>query len=213
MNAYDSSYVAGAQETLAEAFDYAEHTLGIGMQRFFDLFVATGVAEAFGSGSPRYVAGRSGSELVLDVCLRAGMNVEASPRDGRAPLDRSRAYWCGWALAYTQWRTGRSFRQIADALSLKEIESLYPVLHETSEEKVAEVLGARMSQKKLPARLKTIRKARGLSQKELARASDVSLRAIQQYEQRRKDIDKAQAGTLLRIARVLGCQIEDLLEG
>ena len=69
-----------------------------------------------------------------------------------------------------------------------------------------------MVRKALPPRLKVIREARGLSQIELAEASDMSLRAIQQYEQRRKDIDKAQARSVLRLARVLGCTMEDLLE-
>ena len=32
------------------------------------------------------------------------------------------------------------------------------------------------------------------------------------YEQRNKDINNAQAISLVRIARVLGCDVEDLLE-
>jgi DNA-binding Xre family transcriptional regulator len=32
------------------------------------------------------------------------------------------------------------------------------------------------------------------------------------YEQKNKDINKAQAMTLAKIARVLGCDVEDLLE-
>jgi DNA-binding Xre family transcriptional regulator len=32
------------------------------------------------------------------------------------------------------------------------------------------------------------------------------------YEQRNKDINKAQAVSLVKIARVLGCEVEDLLE-
>ena len=36
--------------------------------------------------------------------------------------------------------------------------------------------------------------------------------SIQMYEQRNKDVNKAQAITLAKIARVLGCDIEDLLE-
>lgn len=60
--------------------------------------------------------------------------------------------------------------------------------------------------------LKALRTAKGLSQSQLAELADVSLRAIQAYEQKEKDINKAQAGTLLKIARVLNCTIEDLLE-
>ena len=42
--------------------------------------------------------------------------------------------------------------------------------------------------------------------------ADVLVRTIQQYEQRQKDINKAQAETLLRLARTLNCNVEDLME-
>lgn len=57
-----------------------------------------------------------------------------------------------------------------------------------------------------------LRLSRGMSQSELAEASNVKLRSIQMYEQRVNDIDKAQAQTLYKFSRVLGCHIEDLLE-
>lgn len=60
--------------------------------------------------------------------------------------------------------------------------------------------------------LKKIRQARGLSQSKLACLAEVDLRSIQMYEQGRNDINKAQAGTLYKLARALGCNIEDLLE-
>ena len=55
-------------------------------------------------------------------------------------------------------------------------------------------------------------KAGGLSQSELARASGVNKRSIQMYEQQENDIDKAQAHTVYKLARVIGCNVEDLLE-
>ena len=57
-----------------------------------------------------------------------------------------------------------------------------------------------------------MRKAIGLTQKELAEKSGVKLRMIQQYEQRAKDINKATASNLFALAQVLGCKAEDLLE-
>ena len=54
--------------------------------------------------------------------------------------------------------------------------------------------------------------AYGCTQAELAKRSQVSLRSIQMYEQRNKDINKASAETVLRLSRVLGCTMEDLLE-
>ena len=60
--------------------------------------------------------------------------------------------------------------------------------------------------------LKRIRTAKGYSQKQLAEMSGVSLRSIQMYEQRQKDINKAQSDSLHRLAKALGCAMEDLLE-
>ena len=60
--------------------------------------------------------------------------------------------------------------------------------------------------------LKRIRENRGLSQAELAEQSGVNLRNIQMYEQRVNGIDKAQANILYKLSRVLGCNVEDLLE-
>lgn len=60
--------------------------------------------------------------------------------------------------------------------------------------------------------LKTCRKLAGLSQKELADLSGVNLRTLQQYECGLKNINKASADKILAMSRILGCQMEDILE-
>ena len=50
------------------------------------------------------------------------------------------------------------------------------------------------------------------SQFELADQSGINIRNIQMYEQRINNIDKAQAHTIYKLSRVLGCDMEDLLE-
>ena len=44
------------------------------------------------------------------------------------------------------------------------------------------------------------------------RISGVSLRSIQMYEQRNKNINKANADTVYQLAKALGCTMEDLIE-
>ena len=61
-------------------------------------------------------------------------------------------------------------------------------------------------------KLKRIRTTKGYSQKQLSELSGVSLRSIQMYEQRNKDINKAQSESLYHLAKTLGCAMEDLLE-
>ena len=62
------------------------------------------------------------------------------------------------------------------------------------------------------SKLKTIREAANQSQKILADTSGVNIRMIQHYEQGVKDINKAQVLTVYKIAKALGCTVEDLIE-
>ena len=60
--------------------------------------------------------------------------------------------------------------------------------------------------------LKKIREDQNITQSKLAEVSGVNIRILQYYEQGYKDINKAQAITLYKIAQALDCKIEDLLE-
>jgi len=60
--------------------------------------------------------------------------------------------------------------------------------------------------------LKRIRESVRITQSTLAEKSGVSIRMISFYEQGAKDINKAAGITLHRLAQVLGCTVEDLLE-
>ena len=61
--------------------------------------------------------------------------------------------------------------------------------------------------------LQRIRLERGLSQSQLAKAANVKLRSIQAYEQKTKDINKAQLQSACTLAKALSIRPEDLLEG
>ncbi len=61
-------------------------------------------------------------------------------------------------------------------------------------------------------RLKEFREAKGLTQKELSEKSGVSLRMIQHYEQGRKQLAKANAVTVITLAKVLSCDPEELIK-
>ena len=60
--------------------------------------------------------------------------------------------------------------------------------------------------------LKQIRQRLKMSQAELSERSGVNVRMIQHYEQGVKDINKAQAITVYRLAEALKCTVEDLIE-
>lgn len=60
--------------------------------------------------------------------------------------------------------------------------------------------------------LKRIRTAYGVTQAELSERSGVSLRSIQMYKQRNKNINKASVDTVYSLAKVFVCTMEDLIE-
>ena len=97
-------------------------------------------------------------------------------------------------------------------MPIEKVLNLYPTLHEADITKFFDVADEYFKKTQKETNLKTIRTAAGLSQSELAKKAEVELRSIQMYEQRRNDINKAQVETLYKFAKVLGCNIEDLLE-
>lgn len=60
--------------------------------------------------------------------------------------------------------------------------------------------------------LKKIRLDNNLSQSQLAKLSGVSVRMIQHYEQGCKDLNKASAITIYKLAKTLNAKFEDLLD-
>ena len=209
MRAYDEIYLNDAMRNLGEAFDYSATVLTIPMDDFLDMFIISGIAEQFAFGVPKFVSGLSGTELVWEVLNRTKKNMDLPAP--QTEYDYSPEYWCGWILAFYQWNTGKSFKEIKEYLPMSEIYKLYPTLHEASEEKFVDVANSILKCKNRSTKLQTVRKAVGLSQKELSEKSGVTLRMIQQYEQRAKDINKASASNVFSLARALGCKAEDLL--
>lgn len=60
--------------------------------------------------------------------------------------------------------------------------------------------------------LKHYREKAQLSQSQLADKAGVSVRTLQDYEQGRKPLEGARAITVLTLARILGCTVEDLID-
>lgn len=210
IHAYDEEYLSDAIKNLGEAVDYAVNLCQIEMRDFFNLFISSGVADQFGRGVPKIVSGMSGTELALEVFRQSGM-VMFLP-EPQEDYDYSSAYWCGWIIAYYQWYSGIPFKDIFHSISAENLERLYPTLHEVSEEKCVDTLNRMISRTQGDSRLKIQRIARNFTQKDLAERTGVSLRTIQHYEQRTKDINKASGATLSTLAQILGCRMEDLLE-
>lgn len=209
-HAYDEIYLEDAMENMGEMVDYAVNVYHMDIDEFWKLFLSSGMADEFAQGTPKAVCGLSGIEMTCKVLDKAGIEEKEIPI--QIEYQRSREYWSGWILAYYQWMTGRKFQEIYKGMDMKEIQRLYPTLHEASEDKFVEVADKILEKNKLSTKLQDLRKRCGYSQSELAKRSGVNKRMIQQYETRAKDINKAAGITLLALAKVLGCEMEELLE-
>ena len=89
---------------------------------------------------------------------------------------------------------------------------MYDKYHEMDIRHFAERMDELCHEIRRESRLKAYRNRIGLSQSELAKKTDIPVRTIQQYEQRQKNINKAQAEYLVRLSKTLYCEPEDLLE-
>lgn len=210
MNAYDKVYLEKARAVLGRMLDFAVHDLGYSLEKFYGLFLASGIADRFGAGDYTVLVGKSGVELAYDVLEQSGIQViRVKPN---YPVDRSVEYWTGWALAYYQWETGLTFAEIDAYVPIQRVSDLYYPFHEMDIRQFFDKMNELYRLAKPDTNLKLYRKKAGLTQKELAEASGVPLRTIQQYEQRQKKINKAQAEYLVMLARVLCCDVEAILE-
>ena len=210
MYAYNKTYLSHAAETFGAMMDYVVNDCNLDGDVFLSMFITSGMAEQFERGNPKYLAGKSAQELAAEA-IEAVLGKKDFP-DVDTRGFRTREYWAGWALAQYQWYTAKTFASIQRTLPFNEIILLCPTLHEADITKFFSVALDIAKRKEPETNLRRIRAVTGMSQAELAKAAEVSLRSIQMYEQRNKDINKAQAITLAKLARTLGCRVESLLE-
>ena len=208
--AYDKNYLEKARTTLGRMLDFAVYDLKLDIKEFFDRFIVSGIANAFENGDSKTIAGKSGVELAYEVLEKTGE--DARNIKPRFTANRSEEYWAGWALAYYQWKTSLSFAEIVKYIPIDQIKALYSPYHEMDVRHFVDKMNELYNQAKPETNLKIYRKRGGLSQKQLAELADIPIRMIQHYEQRQKNINKAQTEYLVKLSKTLNCDIEDLME-
>ena len=208
--AYDKAYLDKARTVLGRMLDFAVHDLKYDIEEFFGMFIASGLAARFESGDFRLIVGMSGVELAYRVLDETG--IEHGRVKPVYTVERSEAYWAGWALAYYQWHTAMTFDEIVGCVSIKEILALYSPYHEMDIRQFVDKLNELCIRSNAETRLKSMRNKAGISQRQLAEFSGVPVRTIQQYEQRQKNINKAQAEYLVMLSKALCCEVNELME-
>ena len=205
-HAYSPLYLAKASRAVGNMLHNAVLECGMNGADFLKLFIQSDVAEQIESGNPKYIAGKSGLELFLEVMEKTtGEAFYAEPVES---YERSPVYWVGWMLTHYQWYSGRTFQSILSTIPYDELLGLYGTLHEADIQKSYEVLDAHFA--KSESKLKAARKHRGLTQEALANLSGVSLNTIRAYERKGKDLNKAQFEIVVRLAKALKCDVTEL---
>ena len=240
IHAYNKLYLEKARKSLAQMLDFAVYEINQDAKIFFDLFTASRVASLFEIGDANTVAGKSGIELAYDVLAQSGISaqqvqqVQPLQADQSAQLLQSaqtqqeretqrekqigqinapsEEYLAGWALAYYQWETSQRFSTINRYVPIKDIIDMYNPYHEMDIKQFSDRMNELILLAKPETNLKMLRKQAGFSQSQLANESGVPVRTIQQYEQRQKNINKAQAEYIFMLASVLKCKPIDLIE-
>lgn len=233
-HSYSELYISKARDSLGRMLEFAVHDLHMNAADIFALFISTGVAADFGRGDVRTIAGMSGVELSYAVLDRSGIGAERIRY--RYTSGRSGEYRAGSILAYAQWEHCVRFEDITECISISSIVSMYeerksqaleglswtagPAERTAAIESMApdfdtdclRIIADRLTDRDGEARLKAMRIRNGLSQSQLAAASGVPLRTLQQYEQRQKDIRKAGVQYVTGLASALHCEPGELLE-
>ena len=208
IHAYDQLYLSKASRTVGNMLHAAVVEFDIDGADFLKRFIQSDIAKQFENGNPKYIAGKSGLELFLDVMEKTTgevCNVELIEN-----YERSNVYWVGWMLTHYQWYSGRTFKSILDTIPFDELMGLYGTLHEADIQKSYDVLDSHFIKRE--SKLKTARKYCGLTQEALAKNSGVSLNTIRAYERKSKDLNKAGIDILMRLAKALKCDLSELFD-
>ena len=208
IHAYSQLYLNKASRTVGNMLHDAVLVYGVDGGDFLRRFIQSDVAGQFENGNPKYIAGKSGLELFLEVMERTtGVNPDADLVEN---YERSDVYWVGWMLTHYQWYSGRTFKTILETIPYEEMLGLYSTLHEADIQKSYEVMELHFDNSE--SRLQRIRKYCQLTHGELAEKSGVSINTIRAYEQKSKDLNKASIDIVLRLAQALECEVAELVQ-
>ena len=211
--AYNRNIVPVVQDLMGGMIDFAVYGLDSSLADFYNAFLDSKYCIRVERADSKTVMGRSGIELCYDILGRESIDSDAmNAYTAHAISQRSQEYWTGWAVAYYQWLTSLAYREINEVRDINDIAAMYSVYHEMDISHFSDRMSEIYRQKHPDSKLKTMRMNAGLTQRELAMATEIPLKTIQQYEQRRKNINSDSVDYLVTLSRTLNCDIEMLIE-
>lgn len=110
--------------------DVGVYYLNYAPQDFFNLFLNNPVSEKFQKGDPFVIWGKSGTEIAFEISNKNINQYKEKLNESGFKLHRSPEYWAGWSIAYYQWYSGKTFKNINETISFEKVIHLYNPYHE-----------------------------------------------------------------------------------
>ena len=210
IHAYYDAYLGNAQNTMGNMMDYAINTCGMDGDDYFHMFLASHAAGQMEGGNPRYVSGMTGAEIVKEVVAEI-KGIELTDTEEYF-LDKSPEYWCGWILAYYQWRSCMSFRKIYQIITIEDLLCMYPTHHEADVEYFVSSMREIYKRKHKETYLKRRMVNLGVDASEVSRNTGIPVDMISALETDFSRIQKIETEQLFVLSKFFGCSMEDLME-
>ena len=207
IHAYENYYLKDAQRCLSSFLDYGVNHQHIEISTLWNMFLNSEICDKFMIGDPFTISGKSGIELVLEL-----LKINKAINFKNISFERSKEFWLGHFLAFFQWSTSLSFKKLNKYISIQELLDMYHPFHEMDIMHFVYHVKDKYNERKKLTNLELIRKEAKLSRQELSELSEVPIRIIEQYEQRVRNINKANATYVISLANTLRVKPIDLLE-
>lgn len=180
------------------------------VDEIFHMFLASHAVGQMERGNPRYVSGMTGAEIVKEVVAEI-KGIELTDTEEYF-LDKSPEYWCGWILAYYQWRRCMSFRKIYQIITIEDLLCMYPTHHEADVEYFVSSMREIYKRKHKETYLKRRMVNLGVDASEVSRNTGIPVDMISALETNFSRIQKIETEQLFVLSKFFGCGMEDLME-
>lgn len=122
---------------LADMFDYAVNDCGHSIDQVSKKYIISKIYKEIEIANPYYI-GRSGAELYkLMIEKLIHREIVIHPQ---VHIHKSPEYWCGYVVAYYQWSSQKSFKNIFEVIPASQIVEMYNQMHELEIQKFVDVI-------------------------------------------------------------------------
>jgi hypothetical protein len=137
--AYDESYLPDMQKNLGFFFQFLMWSLKLPPEEAQKLFLNSEIPFQIEIGNPDFLCGKSGYELAMIALPEKDLKKEID-QAAEEPFYPQAEYWCGYVLAYCQWKYNVKFKKILEHYPLDRLMQNYHLLHEADITKAEQLI-------------------------------------------------------------------------